>query len=95
MFKRYVFPAIVLALILSFASSLQAQMESTTRRGPDEGAGPFERLIIRGAMMVDGTGAPPRGPVDIVIENDRIVSIHSVGFPGVPISYRSRPQGAT
>jgi imidazolonepropionase-like amidohydrolase len=95
MFKRSVFSALVLALILGFTSSLQAQMEPTTRRGPDEGAGPFERLIIRGAMMIDGTGAPPRGPVDIVIENDRIVSIHSVGFPGVPISDRSRPQGAT
>jgi hypothetical protein len=95
MSTRSVFSAIVLALVLGFVSSLQAQMEPTTRRGPDEGAGPFERLIIRGAMMIDGTGAPPRGPVDIVIENDRIVSVRSVGFPGVPISDRSRPQGAT
>jgi hypothetical protein len=27
-----------------------------------EGEGPFERLIIRNAMLIDGTGAPARGP---------------------------------
>ncbi|MCZ6756891.1 MAG: hypothetical protein O7C39_01285, partial [Bacteroidetes bacterium] len=36
-------------------------------RGEDEGEGPFERLIIRGVTVIDGTGAPPRGPVDLVI----------------------------
>ena len=33
--------------------------------------------------MIDGTGAPPIGPVDIVIENNRIKEIRSVGFPKV------------
>lgn len=95
MLKRSVNSALVLTLALGLIPNLSAQMEPTTRRGPDEGAGPFERLIIRGAMMIDGTGAPPRGPVDIVIKGDRIESIRSVGFPGVPISEGSRPQGAT
>ena len=54
MSKRSSFPAIVLALTLSFASSLQAQMEPTTRRGPEEGSGPFDRLIIRGVTVIDG-----------------------------------------
>jgi imidazolonepropionase-like amidohydrolase len=60
-------------------------------RRPDEGAGPYKRLVIRGATLIDGTGAPPVGPVDIVIENDRIVRIASVGFPKVPISDQGRP----
>lgn len=64
-------------------------------RAPGDGEGPFERLIIRGATVVDGTGAPPRGPMDIVIENNRIVSIQSVGSPGVPIREDRRPQNAT
>ena len=64
-------------------------------RAPGDGEGPFERLIIRGATIVDGTGAPARGPVDIVIENNRIVSIQSVGSPGVPIREDRRPQNAT
>ena len=38
-----------------------------------EGVGPFARLVIRGATLIDGTGAPPVGPVDIVVEQDRIV----------------------
>src|ERR1700743_1631452 len=54
-------------------------------RRPGEGSGPYKRLIIRGATLIDGTGAPPVGPVDIVIENDRIARIASVGFPKVPI----------
>jgi len=69
-----------------------AQMEITTPRGADEGDGPFGRLIIRGVTVIDGTGAPPRGPMDIVIEGDRIAEIRSVGFPGVFIDEEERPQ---
>ena len=53
-------------------------------RGEDEGEGPFERLIIRGVTMIDGTGSPPYGPVDIVIEGNRIAEIESAGTPGLP-----------
>ena len=38
----------------------------------DRGIGPFKRLVLRGATVIDGTGAPPIGPTDIVIENNRI-----------------------
>jgi hypothetical protein len=47
-----------------------------------EGEGPFNRLILRGAILIDGTGAPAIGPVDIVIEKNRIVRVESVGQPG-------------
>jgi imidazolonepropionase-like amidohydrolase len=57
-----------------------------------EGEGPFPRLVLRGAILIDGTGAPAVGPVDIVIEKDRIQSIHRVGFPGVPIDPADRPE---
>ncbi len=87
--------AIVLAAVLGLVGQVAAQMEPTTRRGVDEGEGPFDRLILRGATVIDGTGAPPRGPVDIVVEGDRIAEVRSVGFPKVPIGDRSRPQGAT
>ena len=64
-------------------------------RGADEGEGPFERLIIRGAIVIDGTGAPPRGPMDIVIEGNRIAEIKSVGYPGLAIDEEGRPKDAT
>ena len=62
-------------------------------RGANEGEGPFQRLIIRGATLVDGTGAPPVGPMDIVVEGNRITEVRSVGAPGVPIT-RNRPESA-
>ncbi|GAB3291388.1 amidohydrolase family protein [Parahaliea aestuarii] len=49
----------------------------------DESEGPFERLVIANAFLVDGTGAPPRGPVSIVIENDRIADIRGGGTAGI------------
>ena len=64
-------------------------------RGSEEGQGPFERLIIRGGTLIDGTGSPPRGPVDIVIENNRIVHVASVGTPFITIDEDSRPEDAT
>ena len=46
-----------------------------------EGEGPYNRLVLRGGTLIDGTGSPPVGPVDIVVENDRITEIRSVGYP--------------
>jgi imidazolonepropionase-like amidohydrolase len=52
---------------------------------PDgEGAGPYDQLIIQGATIIDGTGAPPIGPVDLVIEGDRITDIRTGGSAGLP-----------
>ena len=39
------------------------------------GEGPFEQLIIRGVTLINGDGSPPMGPVDIVVENNTIISI--------------------
>ena len=60
-----------------------------------EGEGPFAKLIIRGATLIDGTGGPPRGPMDIVIEDNRITDIVGVGVPNVPIDSTKRPKDAT
>lgn len=45
----------------------------------DEARGPFKRLLITNAILVDGTGAPPIGPVDIEVQDDRISDISSSG----------------
>lgn len=54
--------------------------------------GPFNQLIIRGVTLINGNGAPPRGPIDIVVENNTIVDIQVVGYPGVAIDDSKRPQ---
>ncbi|WP_233560194.1 amidohydrolase family protein [Teichococcus wenyumeiae] len=59
--------------------------------GRDRGTGPYRRLVLRGATVIDGTGAPPWGPADIVIEGDRIAAITPVGTPGKPINPSRRP----
>jgi len=96
---RHALTAILTALLLATLphAGLRAQQGEVPHAPPrgDEGEGPFQRLIIRGATMVDGTGAPPVGPVDIVIEGSRIVEVRSVGAPNVPIREARRPQGAT
>lgn len=56
------------------------------------GYGPFTQLIKRGVTLVNGPGAPPQGPVDIVVENNIIKSIQVVGYPGVTIEATKRPQ---
>ncbi len=54
--------------------------------------GPFKRMVIRGAMVVDGTGGPPYGPADIVVEGDRITQIRIVGHPLGKIDEKNRPE---
>ncbi|MFT3802085.1 MAG: amidohydrolase family protein [Burkholderiaceae bacterium] len=66
-----------------------SEKQRATRR--DRGEGPFARLVLRGATIIDGTGAPPLGPVDIVIERDRIIEMRSVGSPRKAISASMRP----
>jgi imidazolonepropionase-like amidohydrolase len=88
--------ALAMLMVIGLPSTATAQgVEHSPDRQADEGEGPFDRLIIRGATVIDGTGAPPRGPMDIVIEGNRIVEIRSVGAPGVPIRDRGRPENAT
>ena len=67
-----------------------AQIKKAPARA--EGEGPWPQLILRGATLINSTGAPPIGPVDIIIEKNRIVSIVNVGYPGVPINEKSRPK---
>lgn len=88
------FLLLALALCLLPLQAQEAERSKEIPKAPkrDEGAGPFDRLILRGVTLIDGTGAPPVGPVDIVIEKNRITRIVSVGFPGVPIDEKGRPE---
>jgi cytosine/adenosine deaminase-related metal-dependent hydrolase len=60
--------------------------------GAAAGDGPRPELVIRGATMINGAGAPPQGPVDIVVEDGRITKVVAVGAPGLPIDPDSRPK---
>jgi Amidohydrolase family len=89
---RTLMSALTLAL-LAPATPAQQEVKSIPPAPPRaEGEGPWKRLILRGATLVDGTGAPPIGPVDIVVDGNRIKDIKSVGAPGAPIDESKRPK---
>jgi imidazolonepropionase-like amidohydrolase len=75
------------------AAAQEESIRPASSRRADEGKGPFKTLVIRGAMLIDGTGAPPRGPVDIVVEGNRIAAVRSAGTPGLPLRANRGPQG--
>jgi len=80
------------ALLVLMAISIQAQEKVEKAPVVKEGEGPYPQLIIRGVMLIDGTGAPPIGPTDIVVKQNKIVSIQTVGYPGVAINTEKRPK---
>jgi imidazolonepropionase-like amidohydrolase len=61
-------------------------------RRSGEGAGPYRKMVIRGVTLIDGSGAPPRGPVDIVIENNIIADILPAGTPGLALKPGREPR---
>lgn len=85
---------LVSVLLLVFCGLAVAQEEKTVPASPAraEGDGPYNRLILRGLTVIDGTGAPPMGPVDIVIEKNRIAAVVPVGSPGTTIDPDGRPK---
>ncbi|MBZ0328160.1 MAG: amidohydrolase family protein [Altibacter sp.] len=74
-------------LLCTFLLLLAISMQAQTK-----GEGPFTQLIIRGVTLINGDGAPPISPVDIVVENNIIKEIKVVGYPGVPIDNAKRPK---
>jgi hypothetical protein len=83
-------PALACFILVMINSSGQGRVKDAPLI--KEGEGPFPQMIIRGVMLINGTGAPPTGPVDVVVKQNRITNIVNVGYPGVPINDTSRPK---
>jgi len=74
-----------LIAFLVFVVSYNAVATPLSIPDRQRGEGPFERLVLRGVMIVNGEGAPPIGPMDVLIEGNRITDIRSLGiFKPVP-----------
>jgi imidazolonepropionase-like amidohydrolase len=56
----------------------------------DLAAGPYNRLVIRNAMVIPGHGGPPAGPYDILIERNVITQM----VPFDPVAAERRGAGA-
>ncbi|MFW2350917.1 amidohydrolase family protein [Qipengyuania sp.] len=80
-----------LAALAAFAAPpLAAQMERVPDRVAGEGAGPFGKLLIRGAIVIEGSGAPPAGPIDILVEGNRIAALYPGGAPANEVQSAER-----
>lgn len=92
---------IVGTLLIATGPALHAQKSAKPEliaapdRKPGEGVGPFDRMVIRGVTVIDGTGGVPIGPVDVVVEHDRITDVQIVGAAKVPIDPKHRPAKGT
>jgi len=60
---------VVLAIILGAISTLAAE-----NRGIEHGTR-YDRLVIRNVIVIDGKGTPPRGPLDVVVQGNRIAAV--------------------
>ncbi|MFK7730922.1 MAG: amidohydrolase family protein [Pseudomonadales bacterium] len=68
--------------LISIALAMGLKQPPYAKQRGIESEGPFARLIIKNAMMLDGSGAPLQGPVNIEIVENRIVSVSvSTGEP--------------
>jgi imidazolonepropionase-like amidohydrolase len=82
----------IVVLFLCSAQFLCSQrLTPAPARVPEDGGGPYKRLVIRGITVIDGTGAAPIGPMDVVVEGNRIIEVVSVGTPHLPIREQGRP----
>lgn len=86
-------PIITLSMIM-LLSVIGTDYIMAQNRFGDLAEGPYNRLVIRNAMVIPGHGGPPVGPFDIVIEGDRISEM--IPFDPVTAERRggsNRPEG--
>ncbi|HEX4320919.1 MAG TPA: amidohydrolase family protein [Acidobacteriaceae bacterium] len=77
--------------VLNAQRASKPELVAAPERKSGEGMGPYDRMVIRGVTVIDGTGGVPFGPVDIVIERDRIADVQIVGAARVAIDEKRRP----
>jgi imidazolonepropionase-like amidohydrolase len=81
-----------LLLVVSFALAAvflaAAQNPPAESRGVEHGRR-YDRLVIRNVLVIDGKGTPTRGPMDVVVEGNRIAAVR--GADRRPDAYQSEP----
>jgi len=87
----FLFNRLLPTLFLLFISIFSiAQVAKAPDRS--EGEGPFNKLIIRGVTIINGNGSPARGPMDVIVEGNRISSIRGAGYLNMPLDSNRGPE---
>ena len=92
--RSSVLALIAIGALAGISADALAQRPAPNRRA-NEGDGPHQMMVIRGAMLIDGSGGPPRGPVNITVRGNRIASITAAGTANLPITELRPIQGVT
>ncbi len=71
-------------------TTVSASGVATRGPAPAHGVRP-RRLVIRGAMVIEGNGTPAEGPKDIVLEGNRITEIVSIDPVAIKAGTARRP----
>ena len=81
------FVSALLVLLSLFSSVSIAQTDFSSYSGKRQ-----KRIVIRNAIIVDGSGKPAAGPFDIVIENDLITQIVAIDPVAAKAGNARRPE---
>jgi imidazolonepropionase-like amidohydrolase len=84
--KRMSFTGVGLCLLILAAGGI-VRLDAETR-GVEHGKR-YDRLIIRNVVVIDGKGTPARGPMDVVVEGNRIAAVR--GADRRPDAYAKEP----
>ena len=87
-------PRVLLPALLLIVSQLCSPVMAAqaARQSPASGKR-YPRIVIRGAMIVDGSGTPASGPKDIVIEGNTISEIVALDPVALKEGRARRPAG--
>jgi imidazolonepropionase-like amidohydrolase len=69
--KKLAVPLIGLFFLLAIAGFASAAAET---RGVEHGQR-YDRLVIRNVLVIDGKGTPMRGPMDVIVEGNRLAAV--------------------
>src|ERR1700729_3686767 len=79
--------------ILLSALFAAALMPAQTPRTNVVSGRKYARIVVRGALVVDGSGTPMAGPKDIVIENNVITEVVALDPVALSMGRARRPAG--
>jgi len=70
--KKIAVPLLGLSLLVVLAALASPALAES--RGIEHGQR-YDRLVIRNVILIDGKGTPARGPLDVVVEGNKIASV--------------------
>jgi len=72
--KKHVFSLAASFLLISALAAAAPSAPPAEGRGVEHGRR-YDRLVVRHVLVIDGKGTPMRGPMDVIVEGNRIAAV--------------------